>query len=116
MSVLILEDDYQEDFNHQNSITKVFRFTNAKCTRGFHESENVNIRYVNGSRKNSIYSFFPKVSPGYKIIESSVHLVYLPITMDIINNLGVSITDQDDNLLDLRDKKLTIRFHFREAR
>ena len=51
---------------------------------GFHESENVvnilsinsilvNIdiisgSYVNGTTKNTIYSFFPKVSPGYKII------------------------------------------------
>ena len=38
-SVLILEDDYQVDFNHQNSIAKVFGFTNAKYTRGFHESK-----------------------------------------------------------------------------
>ena len=35
--------------------------------------------YVNGATKNTIYSFFPKVSPGYKIIESPVNLVYLPI-------------------------------------
>ena len=79
-SILILEDDYQVDFNHQNSIAKVFGFANAKYTQGFHESENVvnilsinsilvNIdiisgSYVNGSTRNTIYSFFPKVSPG----------------------------------------------------
>ena len=40
-SVLILEKDYQVDFNHQNSIAKVLGFTNAKYTEGFHESENV---------------------------------------------------------------------------
>ena len=28
-SVLILEKDHQVDFNHQNSIAKVLRFTNA---------------------------------------------------------------------------------------
>ena len=64
----------------------------------------------------TIYSFFPMVSPGYKIIESPVNLVYLPITLDVIDSLGVSITDQDDNLLNLRDEKLKIRFHIREAR
>ena len=37
-SVLILEEDYQVDFNHQSSIAKVFGFTNAKYTEGFHES------------------------------------------------------------------------------
>ena len=127
-SVLILEKDYQVDFNNQNSLTKVLGFTSTKYTEGFHESENVvnilsinsiliNIdiisgSYVNGTTKNTIYSFFP----GYKIIESPVNLVYLPITLGTINSLEVSITDQDDHLLNLRNKKLTIRFHIREAR
>ena len=131
-SVLILEEDYQVDFNNQNSIAKVLGFTGTKYTEGFHESENVvnilrinsilvNIdiisgSYVDGTTKNTIYSFFPKVSPGYKIIESPVNLVYLPLTMDTIDSLNVSIMDQDNHLLNLRNEKLTIRFHIREAR
>ena len=83
-SVLILEKG-------QNSLAKVLGFTGTKYTEGFHESENVvnilsinsilvNIDIIsgsciNGTTKNTIYSFFPKVSPGYKIIESPVNLV-----------------------------------------
>ena len=131
-SVLILEKGYQVDFNHQNSLAKVLGFTGAKYTEGFHESENVvdilrinsilvNIdiisgSYVNGTTKSTIYSFFPDVSPGYKIIESPVNLVYLPITLNTIDSLNVMITDQDYHLLNLRNEKLTIRFHIREAR
>ena len=124
-SVLILEKDYQVDFNHQNSLAKVLGFTGAKYTGGFHESENVvDILRINSIlvnidiilTKSTIYSFFPDVSPGYKIIESPVNLVYLPITLDTIDNLNVTITDQDYNLLNLRNEKLTIRFHIREAR
>ena len=75
-SILILEKDYQVDFNNQNSLAKVLGFTGAKYTEGFHESENVvnilrinsilvNIdiisgSYVNGTTKSTIYSFFPK--------------------------------------------------------
>ena len=111
-SVLILEKDYQVDLNYQNSLANVLGFTSAKYTEGFHESENVvnilsinsillNIdiisgSYVNGMTKNTIYSFFPKVSPGYKIIETPVNLVCLPITLDTIARLEVLITDQDD--------------------
>ena len=107
-SVLILEKDYQ------NSLAKVLGFTGAKYTGGFHESENVvnilsinsilvNIdiilgSYVNGTTKNTIYSFFLKVSPGYKIIETPINLVYLLITLDTIDRLRVLITDQDDHL------------------
>ena len=131
-SILILEKDYQVDFNNQNSLAKILGFTGTKYTEGFHESENVvhilpinsilvNIdiisrSYVNGAMKNTIYSFFPKVSPGYKIIETPRNLVYLPLTMDTIDSLNVSITDQDNHLLNLRNEKLTIRFHIREAR
>ena len=131
-SVLIIESGYQVDFNQPNNLSKVLGFTGTKYEEGFHESENVvniltinsilaNIdiiggSYVNGTTKNTIYSFFPKVSPGYKIIESPVNLVYLPLLIDTIGNLHLSITDQDDNLLNLRNKKLTVRFHIREAR
>ena len=131
-SVFILGKDYQVDFHNQDSIAKVIRFTNAKYMEGFHESENVvnilsinsilvNIdiisgSYVNGKTKNTIYSFFLKVSPGYKIMESPVNLVYLPIMLNVIDSLGVSITDLDNHLLNLRNEKLTIRFHIREAR
>ena len=131
-SVLIIESGYQVDFNQPNNLSKVLGFTGTKYTEGFHESENVvnilsinsilvNIdiiggSYVNGTTKNTIYSFFPKVSPGYKIIESPVNLVYLPLLIDTIGNSNLSITDQDDNLLNLRNEILTVRFHIREAR
>ena len=132
-SILIIETGYQVDFNQQNNLSKVLGFTGTKYTEGFHESENVvdilsinsilvnvdNIiagSYVNGKTKNTIYSFFPDVSPGYKIIESPVNLVYLPLILNTIDNFNITITDQDDHILNLRNEKLTIRFHIREAR
>ena len=89
-SVFIIESGYQIDFNHPNNLSKVLGFTGAKYEERFHESENVvdilrinsilvNIdiisgSYVNGTTKSTIYSFFPKVSPGYKITESRLIL------------------------------------------
>ena len=130
-SVLILENDYQVDFRQLNSISKLLGFNNDIYTLGFQESENVvNIlsinsllvnldiisgSYVNSSTQNTIYSFFPNVSPGYKIVESPINLVYLPITLDTIHSLETSITDQDDNQLNLRGETLTMRFHIRKV-
>ena len=131
-TILIIGKDYQVDFNQPNNLSKVLGFTGKKYIEGFHESEkpvnilsinsifvNIDIidgSYVNGKTKNTIYSFFPDVAPGFKIIESPVHLVYLPILPYTIQNLNLSITDQDENLLNLRGEKLTARFHIREAR
>ena len=130
-SVLILENNYQVDFRHPNSISRVLGFYNDIYTLGFQESENVvNIlsinsllvnldiisgSYVNSSSQNTIYSFFPNVSPGYKIVESPINVVYLPITLDTIHSLETSITDQDGNQLNLRGETLTMRFHIRKV-
>ena len=130
--ILIIGQGYQVDFNQANSLSKVLGFTGNKYNEGFHESEkpvnilsinsilvNIDIidgSYVNGKTKNTIYSFFPDVSPGFKIIESPVNLVYLPILPQTIQNINLTITDQDENILNLRGEKLTARFHIREAR
>jgi hypothetical protein len=69
--------------------------------------------YVNGSPVPTIYSFFPDVSPGYKVIESPAHPVYLPLNYRNISSIHVWLTDQDGNALNLRGEKLSIRLHIR---
>ena len=130
-SVLILENGYQVDFTESNSLSSVLGFDNAIYISNFQESENVvnilNINsilvnidiisgsYVNGYTQNTIYSFFPNVSPGYKIVETPVNLVYLPVTLASMHSLEVSLRDQNGKLLNLRGENLTMRFHIREA-
>jgi len=106
-AVLILENGYQVDFRPPDSISSVLGFNNDLYTNHYQESENpvnilsvdsivVNIdiiygSYVNGQRYPTIYSFFPGVSPGYKIIETPAHLVYLPVTLDAIYSMQTSL-------------------------
>ena len=70
--------------------------------------------YVNGSTQSTIYSFFPDVSPGYKIIENPRNLLYLLITSDIIHSITIWLTDMNENELNLRGENLSMRFHLRE--
>ena len=130
-AVMILDNNYQVDFRQAHSVSSVLGFNNVIYTTNYQESENVvNIlsvnslyvntdiiagSYVNGSQRNTIYSFFPNVSPGYKIVETPVNLVYLPVVLDTIHSLEVSLTDQHDNLLNLRGEHITMRFHIREV-
>ena len=129
-AVLILENDYQVDFRTVDSISSVLGFNSSIYTADYQESENpvnilsinsilVNIdiisgSYVNGRRNPTIYSFFPGVSPGYKIIETPANLVYLPITLDAIYSMETTLTDQNGTLLNLRGENVSIRFHVRE--
>jgi len=129
-SVLEIQDDFQVDFRARNSISSVLGLRNQVYEDGIHESQNVvNIlsinsiivnvdmiggSYVNGRTQNAIYSFFPNVSPGYKIVENLRNLVYLPVILDKINKMETVVTDQIGSQLNLRGENLTIRYHLRE--
>ena len=70
--------------------------------------------YFNGSKQPTIYSFFPNVSPWYKIVEKPQNLLYLPITSDTIQSITIWLTDQNANEFKLREENSSIRFHLRE--
>ena len=114
-----------------NSFNRILGFKNKVYHGGVNSSENIvdilpvnsifitldliNGSYVNGVKKNVIYSYFPEVEPGFKIVESPRNLVYLPVNKSEISSIEVSMTDQDGKLLNLRGEKLTIRLHIREV-
>jgi len=129
-TVLILSNGYQVDFGLPNSMRYILGFNSPVYTSNYHESDNVvnimninsilvnidiiTVSYVNGRMHPVIYSFFPNVSPRYKIAEKPPHLKYLPVTLDTISNLRTYITDQDGNLLNLRGEVVTIRLDIRQ--
>ena len=129
-SEMIINNNCEVDFRRYNSISILLEFDSKLYTSGFNESENmvniltinsilVNINiisgcYVNGSTQPTIYSFFPNVSPGYKIIENPHILLYPPITADTIDSITIWLTDQNGNELNLRGENLSMRFHLRE--
>ena len=130
----IMKESTIVDFNEENSIRQVLGFKAKKYKGGnkTYESENmVNILRVNSilvhcdvvkpTRVNGIfapviYSFFPNVSPGQKIVHQPKHLNYVPLAMNFISSMTSWITDQKNNLLELNEQQLTLTFHIRKRR
>ena len=126
---MILKNYYEVDFRQKKSINSLLRYHSKLCTSAFNESENmvnfltinsvlVNIDIISGSYVNdftqpTIYSFYPDVSPGYKIIENPPNLLHLPITSDTIHSITIWLTDQNGNELNLRGENLSMRFYLR---
>lgn len=124
-----LTANYRIDFNVENSLRTVLGFEAKIYDQPVQKSEsivnilNVNTidihvdvisgSYVKGSQNPIIYSFFPNANPGEKIVERPQNLVFLPVHSYYINSLTVKLTDQDGKLLDLRDEKISMRFHLR---
>ena len=122
-----INNNCEVDFRRYNSINSFLEFDSELYTSGLNESKNmvniltinsilVNIdiisgSYVNGSTQPTIYSFFPDVSPAYKIIENPHNLLYLAITADKNHSITIWLTDQNGNELNLRGENLSMRFH-----
>jgi len=95
-SVMEISNDFIVDFRVRNSIASVLGFAGEIYNEG------------------TIYSFFPNVSPGFKIVENPRNLVYLPVILDKISKMETVVTDQNGKQLNIRGENLTIRYHLRE--
>ena len=128
-AILNIENNYQVSFRSSNSLRKLLGFSSKIYTTSQESEKVVDIlsvnsilvnldiisgSYVNGVARHTIYSFFPNVSPGHKIVENPKTVIYLPITLHVIHSLQVTLEDQDGNRLNLRGENITIRFHIRE--
>jgi hypothetical protein len=110
-SIMEIAPRHKVDFTPSISLRSLLGFKAKVYNTGYNESENivniltvnsifVEVDIINGSYGNGklspiIYSFFPNVSPGYKIIENSVNLVFLPLNTHSIDKVTVRLTDQD---------------------
>lgn len=129
--VLCIKGTFEVDFNIPNSLRVSLGFDAKQYKKGKHRSENlVNIlrvnsvlvhtdiitgSYLQGKIEPIIYSFFPDVLPGEKIMQIQENLVYAHVTTDTIYRMTTWLTDQDNKKIDLRGETLTIRFHMREC-
>ena len=100
----VVDKNYRVDFNvGDHSLCTVLGFDRKFYGVGRHESEQiVNILSVdsilvhcyviessrlNGIEAPVIYTFFPDASPGDKIVSVPRHLIYIPITLNIISSM-----------------------------
>ena len=130
--VNIEKSRYKIDFGVSHSIGPVLGFKKVIIGHGYNESPNiVNIMqvnsilvnldiimgsYVNGLQSPTLYSFYPNVSPGYKIVERpNPSLIYYPLSRHDVSRMRVWLTDQNGNSIDLRGETLTVRIHVRES-
>src|ERR1043165_1732061 len=128
----ITNANYKIDFTITNSVRHILGFDSVVLSQGHNVSESIvsiidfnsifvncdciNESYVNGISSPVIYSFGPKVSPGYRIVETPVNLVYLPINRKTLSEFSIWITDQAGRPIDFRGENITCRFHIRNIK
>jgi len=110
----------------KTTLRNLFGFSPRVLSQGYHEGDKpmdiihvnsilvhcdiISGSYIGSTSSPVLYSFYPDAAPGEKIVEKPQHLVYLPVTLTgNISGIRIWLTDQDENPLDLRGEKLTIR-------
>lgn len=127
-----INSEYDIDFTQNDCIGQVLGFSKKRFLSGEHTSNKLvdiqhinNIRiecdlvtgsFHNGKNTHTIYEFYPKVNPGYKISEQPQHLIYLPVNRRRISTVNVSIIDQDGKLVDFRGEQITCRLHIKREK
>ena len=127
---LIIKKGWKVNFPEENSIANVLGFETKDYVgpKEFIGEKICNILKVNnilvqcdviaGSSINGrpapvIFNYSPDVEAGSKIVAEPVTPIYLPVTLDSIQEFTVWVTDQDNVLLDLQGEDLIITFHIR---
>ena len=129
-SVVKISPEYQVDFTVSNSLASTLGFGSVVLSQGYNISPNivkilsvnsvlvncsiVGNSYLNTSQFPVLYSFFPNVKPGYKVVQDPVNVVYLPVNSNQIGSIRIWLTDQNGDLLDFRGETITCRLSFKE--
>ena len=131
--VHISHKEYLIDFNVSNSIGSTLGFNPSTISYGYNESHKIvdimkinsilvsidiiSGSYVNGVQHPVIYSFFPNVAPGSKIVKRpNPSLAYYPVNRSTIDRISVVLTDQNNKPIDLRRETVTVRVTIREVK
>lgn len=70
--------------------------------------------YFNHKKTHTIHEFFPRVAPGYKIVESPRNVIYFPLIKSTIDSVTLSILDQNNQPIDFRGENITARIHIKK--
>lgn len=119
-------------FETENSLATLLGFNKALYVANkTHMSENeVNINsvnvvrvtcnvargsYQNGLESHIIHEFYPSVPPGYKIIETPHNVIYLPVSVQVLNYITCELRDQKGKLINFRNEIISLRLHLKRS-
>ena len=72
-------------------------------------SYQINLKQSNQAQQGYIlYSFSPTAPPGFLIIEDPINPVYMRCHNNSLTKINFRLTDQSNNLIDLRGEELVV--------
>lgn len=70
--------------------------------------------FLNNKLVHSVFGFYPKVGPGFKIIETPTTPIYMPVIVQALDSIELRVVDQDERLVNFRGEEIIIRLHLKQ--
>ncbi|KAK9720137.1 hypothetical protein QE152_g22215 [Popillia japonica] len=70
--------------------------------------------FYNTHLSHTIFEFSPQVDPGYAINIDPPHIIYLPVSSTRIDNITLTLIDQDGEPVDFRGEQIIIRLELKK--
>lgn len=118
-------------FEAENSIGELLGFSKRKLKANKHHLSDIPVQifnvnavrltcdiakgfFVNGLQSRTIYETSIDVPIGYKWIKTPENLIYFKVDTEQLTSIKIKLTDQDGNLINLRNEKVNISLHLRK--
>ncbi len=126
-----LKSVYDIDFEPQDSIGQLLGFSPLILDANtLHESDipveiiqvttiRIECNIISGSYytnnpSHTLYEFTPTVDPGYSIIIEPRNLIYLPVNRASIDNITISILDQEARPVNFRGEEIVVKLELKK--
>lgn len=71
--------------------------------------------YYNERLSHTVYEFSPQVEPCFAINISLSHIIYLPVIKNRIDNITVTLIDQDGDPVDFRGEQIIVTLELKRG-
>lgn len=71
--------------------------------------------YYNTHLSHTVFEFSPQVDPGYAINIDPSHVIYLPVSSTRIDNITLTLIDQNNEPVDFRGEEIIIRLELKKV-
>jgi hypothetical protein len=126
-----IESTYEIDFTGDDSLGQILGFSSKRLqAKKVHYSDLpveiikvVNIRiecnvtggaYHGDDVSHTLFEFDIDVETGYRLTKEPHNIIYLPILKNSIDNITLSIVDQDYRPVDFRNETITVRLELKK--
>jgi hypothetical protein len=70
--------------------------------------------YMNAAECHTLFAFYPRVPPGFRIDEAPDTVIYLPtVNNHLIQNITITFTDQRGEAIDFLNEEVTVVLHLK---